>query len=233
MPLEALVALVAVLTLVLAGCAEILEGLDLGTTDRSTPDDGVREALRVGTGRAVDLLGARDGFLGDPSVAIPVPDDLRDVARALRAIGLEDDVDEFRVSLNRAAEAAVPLAKPVFLDAVRAMTVEDAWTILRGDGREATDYFRGRTEARLGELFRPTVAEQLDAVGATRAFRRLADRVERIPLVDVPALDLEGYVTTRALDALFDALGREEQKIRDDPVARTTALLRKYFGRDG
>lgn len=217
--------------LAVTGCAELLSELEreLGV-DTSTPADGVREALRVGTGRAVGALGIEDGFLGNPEVAIAVPDKFRRIEQALELIGREQVVDEFRVSMNRAAEAAVPVARDVFLDAIRQMTIEDALTIVRGERHEATDYFRRTAGARLGELFRPIVDDKLDSVGATRAFGRVMDQVEQLPLVDRPPFDLTDYVTESALDGLFSTLAKEELRIREDPLARTTELLKRWFG---
>ena len=219
----------------LVGCKTLedalkpLESASAGTT--STPEDGLREALRVGTARAVDQLSSQGGFLDDALVRIPLPDKLDKVGSALRKIGLGSVVDDFETSMNRAAEEAVPLAKPVFMDAIREMSFEDAMSILRGKEHEATDYFRGRTSSRLGELFQPKVARALDDVGATREFNELMGKAQQIPFVETPPVDLAGYVTDEALDGLFDKLGDEEKKIREDPVARTTDLLKRWFGR--
>jgi len=215
----------------LTGCAEILSELQIeGPADSATPTDGLREALRVGTGRAVEQLGRTDGYLGNAEVRIPVPDKVENVAKALRTIGAGHVVDEFVTSMNRAAEAAAPLAKTVFVDTVRGMTFSDAVAILRGKDHEATDYLRQNAGPRLAELFQPIVADKLDAVGATRSFEELVSRAEKLPFVRRPVFDLDGYVTGEALDGLFEMIAREEEKIRKDPVARTTELLRKFFG---
>lgn len=216
----------------LAGCAELLQEIERASdaTAGSTPADGLREALRVGTLRAVESLGKTDGYLGSSEVRIPLPGKLDGLARALRSIGAGGVVDEFEVSLNRAAEAAAPLARDVFVDAIRRMTIEDAVTIVRGRSHEATDYLRRGSEPLLAERFRPIVSGKLDAVGATRELGALLDRASRLPFVDETAVDLTDYVTRKALDGLFHELGKEELRIREDPVARTTALLRKYFG---
>jgi hypothetical protein len=218
--------------LLLTGCAELLAELDkLETTPSTTPSDGLREALRVGTTRAVGSVGRLDGYLGNPDIRIPVPDKFRKVEKALRVIGAGHLVDEFTTSMNRAAEAAAPVAKQVFLEAARRMTFQDAMTILRGNSHEATDYFRASAGPELARLFRPIVDDKLQSVGATRSFNRLMQKVEDLPLVSRPVVDLNAYVTDEALDGLFLMLAREEEKIRTDPVARTTALLKKYFGR--
>ena len=219
-------------SLLLCGCAEILAELQpRDAADASTPTDGLREALRVGTGRAVERLGRTDGYLGVPDLRIPVPDKLEKIAGALRTIGAEEYVDDFVTSMNRAAEAAAPVARDVFVDSIREMTFSDAMTILRGHGHEATDYFRGHAGPRLAELFHPIVGDKLGAVGATRSFNELMDQTSRIPFVSRPAFDLTSYVTDRALDGLFLTIAKEEERIRQDPLARTTELLRRYFGR--
>jgi hypothetical protein len=229
------VALIALGLVVLlpAGCAELLAELEkLETTPSTTPSDGLREALRVGTGRAVGVVGRTDGFLGNPDIRIPVPEKLLKVEKALRLIGADQVVDEFTTSMNRAAEAAAPVAKQVFLDAVKRMTFEDAMAIIRGNDHEATDYFRGSAGPELERLFRPIVDKKLESVGATRSFNDLMRKVDDLPLLNRPAIDLNDYVTGEALDGLFLMLAREELRIRTDPLARTTELLKKYFGRE-
>ena len=218
--------------LLCCGCAELLAELQAQTAaDASTPSDGLREALRVGTGRAVNLLGRTDGYLGSDDVRIPLPRKLEKIGKALKTLGADDVVDEFVTSLNRAAEAAAPVAKGVFVDSIREMTFDDAVTILRGRDHEATDYFRGHAGPRLAELFRPIVSDKLDAVGATREFNELMDRTSALPFVERPAFNLTEYVTDEALDGLFLRIAREEERIRTDPLARTTELLKKYFGK--
>jgi hypothetical protein len=219
-------------TCALFGCAEWMSQLNLDPAagDASTPEDGLREALRVGTDRAVGLLSEVDGYLGNPEVRIPVPDKLERIADGLAVIGAGRQVEEFVTSMNRAAEAAAPVAKQVFIDSIREMTFEDAMTILRGEAHEATDYFRRQAGPRLAELFRPIVEDKLESVGATRAFNDVMDQTERLPFVGRPAFDLTDYVTDEALDGLFGMIAREEERIREDPVARTTELLKRWFG---
>jgi len=191
---------------------------------------GLKDALQVGTGRAVDLLGRLDGYLGNPDVRIPIPDKLEKVGKTVRKLGLDDLVDEFETSMNRAAEAAAPLAKDVFVETIKGMSFSDALAIVRGEGHEATDYLRENAGPKLGEQFLPIVQEQLGAVGATQAFDRLMQRYSEIPFVSKPAVDLDAYVTEEALDGLFLMIAKEEEKIRKDPLARTTDLLKQVFG---
>jgi hypothetical protein len=230
--LSGTVALVVVVTVASSGCAEMLAelGAASGSADASTPTDGLREALRVGTARAVDGLGRTDGYLKAPDVRIPVPEKLSKLSKALETLGAGDYVDEFVTGMNRAAEAAAPVARDVFVDSIREMTFDDALTILRGRDHEATDYFREHAGPRLASLFRPIVDDKLAEVGATRSFNALMDQTRKVPFVDRPAIDLTEYVTERALDGLFLRLAGEEERIRRDPVARTTELLKKWFG---
>lgn len=198
--------------------------------DEATAGSGLKEALSVGTGRAVDSLGAIDGYLKNDLVRIEAPGALKTVEKGLRLIGQEKLVDEFVTSMNRAAEAAAPLAKQVFLDAIKQMTFQDALTIVRGTEHEATDYLEEHSRERLTELFRPIVSTKLDEVGATAAFNRLVDQYATIPFAGRPAIDLEGYVTDEALDGMFLMIAKEEENIRTNVVARTTELLKEVFG---
>jgi uncharacterized protein DUF4197 len=203
------------------------------TLDTKTAADGLKEALGVGTGRSVDLLGRPDGYLKNLEVKIPMPEKLHVVDKSLRTIGKGSMVDEFVTSMNRAAEAAAPLARSVFLDTIKQMSFKDALTIVRGKDHEATDYLRANAGPRLDTLFRPIVAQQLDKVGTTRSFDAMMGRASTLPFVGKSAFDLNTYVTGKALDGLFFMIGREEEKIRKDPVARTTDLLKKVFGAAG
>ncbi|MDH3283792.1 MAG: DUF4197 domain-containing protein [Acidobacteriota bacterium] len=225
-------AVIAVALLFSPGCETVLSSIteQLETGDGSQPADGLREALRVGTGRAVSRLGARGGYLDDQEVRIGVPQELELADQALRLVGRRALVDEFVLSMNRAAEAAAPLAQRVFVDAIFEMTFDDAMRILRGQRHEATDYLVEHAGPRLGDVFRPLVAQKLDEVGATRSFGELLARIEELPLVDKPVFALDEYVTGEALDGLFLVIAREEERIRADPVARTTELLRRWFG---
>lgn len=214
------------------GCAAVMQELEdaVREMDDSSPADGLREALAVGTARAVERRGRAGGYLGDALVEIAIPDKLSRAARALELIGRGNLVTEFKVSLNRAAEAAAPVARDVFVRSIRQMTFDDAMAILRGHETEATDYFRRTAGPELSRRFTPIVEDKLSAVGATRRFDTMMDRIEALPLVDRPIFDLTRYVTDEALDGLFDTLAEEERKIRTDPVARTTELLRRWFG---
>ncbi|MDH3784359.1 MAG: DUF4197 domain-containing protein [Acidobacteriota bacterium] len=224
--------LVAVCCMNCAAVMEELESAVRGMDDQSTPADGLREALKVGTGRAVERRGQAGGYLGDALAEIAIPRKLASAARALELTGRGNLVEEFKVSLNRAAEAAAPVARDVFVDSIRQMTFDDAMTILKGNDSEATDFFRRTAGVELARRFSPIVDDSLAQVGATQRFDGLMDRIEALPLVDKPVFDLTEYVTDEALDGLFDTIADEERKIRTDPVARTTDLLRRWFGGD-
>lgn len=198
--------------------------------DPETAGGGLKEALSVGTVRAVEILGRVDGFLGNDEVRIEVPDKLRSLEKALGLMGRKELVDEFVTGMNRAAEAAVPVAKEVFLEAVKEITFEDALKILQGGDHAATDYLEEKSRERLYELFRPMVSEKLGEVGATAAFERLVSQYATLPLGRRPLFDLDAYVTDRALDGLFHMVAREEENIRKNVVARTSDLLEEVFG---
>ena len=199
--------------------------------DEGTAGSGLKEALSGGTIRAVETLGKVDGFLRNDEVRIRVPEGLRTVEKGLRLLGKDQLVDEFETSMNRAAEAAVPVAKEVFLDAVKQMTFEDALGILRGGEHSATDYLAAKSRPRLKELFRPMVQEKLDAVGATAAFDRFVGQYASLPFAgSKPLFDLPDYVTDKGLDGLFLMVAREEENIRKNVVARTSELLKQVFG---
>ena len=203
------------------------------TLDSRTAANGLKEALGVGTSRSVDLLGRPDGYLKNVDVRIPMPEKLRVVDTSLRTIGKGNLVDEFVTSMNRAAETAAPLARNVFLDTIKQMSFADAVKIVRGKDHEATDYLRANAGPRLDALFRPMVHSQLDKVGTTRTFSAMMGRASSLPFAGRITFDLDAYVTAKALDGLFLMIGREEEKIRKDPLARTTDLLKTVFGGSG
>jgi hypothetical protein len=222
--------------LAISGCASLPDG-GLGDIlnlplDEATVTAGLKEALAVGTGRTTLSLGAVDGYLGNQLVRIAIPADLRSVTDKLRQLGLDSYVDELEVGMNRAAEAAAGQAGLVFRDAITSMTIADAFGILNGGDNAATDTFRDRTRPTLEARYLPITRAAMQDVGLARRYSELLARYNSIPLVQKPALvELDQYVTARALDGLFAVLATEEAKIRQDPAARTTELLRRVFGR--
>ncbi|MFO7654123.1 MAG: DUF4197 domain-containing protein [Candidatus Krumholzibacteriia bacterium] len=222
-----------VLIVGLAGCAG-MEGLGRGgdrPLDEATVATGLREALRVGSERASRKVGVRGGYLESPTLRIPLPQDLQEVAGTLRRAGLGSQVDELEVAMNRAAEQAATEAVDVFAGAIAAMTLEDAFSILRGHDTAATEYFRARTATELTTRYRPIVEGKLRTVGGYRNYEQLVASLQSLPLVEPPDLNLVNYVTGQALDGLFTVLGQEERRIRQDPLARTTEVLQRVFGR--
>jgi hypothetical protein len=201
-----------------------------GSPDAAEPRvaTGLREALRVGAANAVARTGRLDGFFGNEAIKILMPDNLRRLESGLRAIGYGPKVDEFIVAMNRAAERAAASARPIFWDAVRTITIEDAASILSGGDTAATEYFRDRTEEPLTTAFRPIVGEATDEFGVTRQYKAL---FRGLPLGGPQGFDIDEYVVSKTLDGLFHVLGEEEAKIRRNPTARVTAILREVFGR--
>jgi hypothetical protein len=191
---------------------------------------GLREALKVGTERVVGQLGRADGFNADPEVHIPLPDTLRKVQSALRAVGMSELADDLELRLNRAAEAATPEAKEVFWDAIAGMTIDDARQIYDGPPDAATRYFEAKTSTPLGERMRPIIDGALAEVGAIAAYDRMMGQYKTIPFVPDVKADLTDYALEEALEGLFHYLAVEEAAIRQNPAKRTTDLLKRVFG---
>jgi hypothetical protein len=191
---------------------------------------GLKEALQIGTENAVSFTGKKDGYFMNQAIKILMPEKLRTFEKGLRAVGYGPQVDEFVLSMNRSAEKAAPFAKQIFWDAIRAMTFEDVKKILSGNDTAATDYFKGKTTSNLTDVFKPIVSNAMNEVGVTRQYKELVGRYESIPFVKKESYDLDQYVVTKALDGLFHMVGEEEAKIRKNPTARTTDLLKEVFG---
>ena len=206
-------------------------GSSVGTGDAKTDAAGIKEALAVGTERAVNSLSRVDGYFGNAAVKILMPSSLQQVAEVARTVGYQKQVDEFILSMNRAAEAAAPLAARYFGDAIRDMTLDDVRGILTGGDTAATDFFNRKTRDKLYAAFKPVVSQKVDEVGATRAYKNMMGRYESVPMMGKQSLDLDDYVTNKSLDGLFHMVGEEEKKIRTNPAARTTDLLKTVFGK--
>ena len=191
---------------------------------------GLRTALERGARSAVATLGRVDGFLGNAQVKIPLPDSLARTERLARRLGFGAEVDELVVAMNRAAEAAVPEARKLLVDAVKKMTVKDAKAILTGGDTAATGYFRRTSHAALHGRFLPIVKSATEEVGVAQRYRDLAEPAAAFGLIKSEHADLDEYVTLKALDGLYFMLGEEEKKIRKDPVGTGSAILRRVFG---
>lgn len=192
---------------------------------------GLKEALRIGTDQAVTRTGKPDGYFSNPLIKILLPDKFQSVGKGLRLVGYGDQVDEFVMSMNRAAETAAPQAKQIFLDAITSMSFEDARTILNGGETAATDFFKDKTSQNLYTSFRPVVDNTLNKVGTVQQYNALLGQAKQLPLVKSESMDVGHYVTNEALDGLFLVVAEEEKRIRQDPAARVTDLLQEVFGR--
>lgn len=191
----------------------------------------LKEALQVSTANAVDLTGRVDGYFANQAIKILMPPQLQRLESGLRAVGLGDRVDEFVLSMNRAAEQAAPAARKIFWDAIGEMTIDDARGILGGGDTAATGYFKSKTTEKLTTAFRPVVEAKLSTVGVTRQYKELLGQARMIPFLRTESYDIDSYVVGKALDGLFHVVGEEERKIRTNPAARVTDLLREVFGR--
>jgi hypothetical protein len=210
---------------------------EVGSTTGSGLDDstiakGLKEALATGTSRAVKAVSQRDGYFSNEMIKILLPEKIRSTADLLGRFGFQQQVDDFVLSMNRAAEKAAPKATEHFVTALKAMTFEDARAILQGDSTSATQYFRKKTSDKIYADFKPVVVSQMKEVGVTRNYSQMKEKFEAIPFAGtIGTFDLDHYVTSKAVDGLFSMLGEEEKKIRTDPAARGTELLKKVFGR--
>jgi len=192
---------------------------------------GLKEALHIGTENAVNFTGKTDGYFMNQAIKILMPEKLRTFEKGLRTVGYGPQVDEFVLSMNRAAEKAAPLAKQIFWDAIGQMTFDDVRKILSGNDTAATDYFKGKTTNPLTNTFKPIVSNAMNEVGVTRQYKELVGRYDSIPFVKKESFDLDQYVVSKALGGLFYMVGEEEKKIRKNPAARTTDLLKEVFGK--
>lgn len=191
---------------------------------------GLREALQRGAQAAVAELGKPDGFLANAQVHIPLPATLQKAAGLLRAAGQGKRLDELETAMNRAAEAAVPQAKPLLLSAIKSMTVEDAQKVISGGDTSVTDFFAGKTREPLSTRFLPVVRQTTERVSLARKYNDVAHKAAKLGLMSEADADVAQYVTGKALDGLFLMIGAEEKRIRQDPIGTGSKLLQKVFG---
>jgi hypothetical protein len=213
---------------------EITKRLGLGSKNSLSDSQiasGLKEALQVGASNAVKITGRPDGYFGNAAIKILMPKSLRPIETGLRAVGYGPKVDAFVLSMNRAAEAAAPAAKKIFIDAVTSMSFDDARKILSGGDTAATDYFKSKTTDQLTVAFRPVVEKTMDQNAVTQQYKQLLGQAQQIPFMKSQNLDITNYVVSQALNGLFYTLGQEETKIRKDPAAQTTSLLKQVFGK--
>ena len=208
-------------------------GPALAQLDRISQRDatsGLKAALEQGAQAAVSRLGRLDGFLGNPQVKIPLPESLQRTEKMARRLGLGKHADELIVTMNRAAEAAVPEARKLLVDAAKKMTVQDAKAVLTGGETAGTEYFRRSSHRALHERFLPIVKKATAKVGVAQKYHEYAAPASKLGLIKSEHADLDEYVTLKALDGLYFMLGEEEKKIRKDPAAAAKSIVRKVFG---
>lgn len=233
-------ALIGWLLITLPACAELDHSLKVlglpsggGLFDEAKISAGLKEALEVGTGNAVNLTGRVDGYFRNQAIKILMPDQLQAFEKGLRTFGFGPAVDDFVMSMNRAAERAAPQAKQIFLGTIREMTFADAKQILNGSETAATDYFKGKTTDKLIAAFRPEVEKAMNEVGVTKQYKELVGHFKAIPFAKSDLIDIDRYVVGKSLDGLFLMLAEEERKIRTNPAARVTDLLKEVFAKTG
>ena len=213
---------------------QILKGLGIGQSGGLSDakiGSGLKEALKIGTENAIRFTGKLDGYFRNQAIKILMPEKLQTMEKTLRTVGLGPRVDEFILSMNRAAERAAPAAKQIFWDAIGEMTFQDAKKILSGNETAATDYFKAKTTDKLTTAFTPIVGKATNEAGVTRQYKELVGRFKNIPFVKAETVDIDQYITAKALDGLFYVVAQEEKKIRTDPAARVTDLLKEVFGK--
>ena len=206
---------------------------DLGSLSSSEAASGLKEALMQSAGKAVGKLGAVDGFLRNPKVKIPLPDSMKKAEKAMRMFGMGKQADELVLKMNRAAEAAVPEAKTLLVDAVKKMSVSDAKNILSGGSDAATQYFRKTTSEPMAEKFLPIVKQATENVALAQQYNKFAEMGSRYGLVGKDQANLEQYVTQKTLDGVYLMMAEEEKAIRQDPMGQASSLLKKVFGAAG
>ncbi len=200
---------------------------DLTNTDAT---NGLRQALNEGSIAAVGKLGVENGFFGNPQVKIPLPPSLKSVESGLRLIGMKKQADELVLTMNRAAEAAVPEAKQLLVDAVKKMSVQDAKGILTGGQTSATEYFKRTTQSDLGKRFLPIVKKATDRVGLAQQYNSIAGQGSALGLIKEDQATIEGYVTQKALDGLYFMIGEQEKAFRANPLGASSDIVKKVFG---
>ncbi len=220
----------------LSGCAELNQmarsldaSLKTGGTDNTIA--GLKEALSVATANAVLDVSKINGYLQNQAIKILLPEEIQKTMKVARKIGLGRLVDSFEESMNQAAEKAAPEARAIFLDAVRNITFDDALKILNGGDTAATDFLKSKTYNTIHAAFQPLIARSMAQVGVTRLYQQVMGPVQALPFQKPVTIDLDAYVTGKALDGLYFVVAEEEKKIRTDPSARVTALLKDVFGK--
>lgn len=202
---------------------------ETGGLSQAEVAEGLKQALTQGISKGAAQASKTDGFYRNPKIKLPFPEDVQKVEQKLRQIGLGSEVDKFILTLNRGAEEAAKEARPIFVDAIKSMSIQDAWSILKGDDNAATEYLRRTTGTQLRAKFQPVISRALEKTEATRYYGSIVSTYNKLPGVQRVNPDLEDYATTKSIDGLFLLVAEEEKNIRENPVARTTELLKKVF----
>lgn len=232
------IAIITSIALILFGCAEmtsVLEEVNNVANSGSAPltntevISGLREALTVGTNNSTALTSKLDGFYKNPEIFIPFPPEVVKVKEKVEALGMKKQVDEFIMTMNRAAETASKEAAPIFINAITSMSIADGFAILRGNDNAATQYLKNKTSAQLKVKFNPVVKNAISKVQVTKYWNPVITTYNKIPFIKKENPNLEDYITTKAMDGLFLMIEKEEKKIRKDPLARVTDILKKVF----
>lgn len=200
-------------------------------SDSSQTASGLKEALSIGLVNAVTSASQPNGYFANELIKILLPEKLRSAEKALQMVGMSKLTDEVVLGMNRAAEKAAPAAKSIFLAALKSMTISDAMQLFKGGDTAATQYFQKTTTPQLTQSFQPLIAESLETVGAVKSYDAFVGRFKQIPFLKAEAIDLPNYTTGKAIEGLFYLTGQEEKKIRTNPAAQVTPLLREIFGK--
>ncbi|MCB0402299.1 MAG: DUF4197 domain-containing protein [Flavobacteriales bacterium] len=229
--------LTGIAALLLIGCAEmaqVMEEMNSATGPAPLTNGevirGLKEALTVGTNNSTALTSKMDGFYKNPEIFIPFPQEAIKVKEKVEQLGMKSQVDKFVLTMNRAAETASSEAAPIFINAVKEMTIADGFAILRGEDNAATMYLKNKTSAQLKTKFNPVVKNAIDKVEVTKYWNPVITTYNKIPLIEKQNPNLEDYITTKAMDGLFIMIEKEEKKIRKDPIARVSDILKRVFG---
>jgi len=230
--------LVVLATIIAVSCAQLNSALQTTTTTEVPLTEnevisGLKAALQKGIKEAAAQASKEKGYSGNSLIAIPFPPDAKKAEDKLRQIGLGSEVDKFILTLNQAAEQASEKSVDIFVDAIKQMSIQDAWGILKGEDDAATQYLKRTTSPRLTQEFQPIVSSALDQVNATNDYTDLVETYNKIPFVTKVNPDLEAYATEMAIEGLFTLVAQEEAKIRKDPLARTSEILKRVFGYEG
>ncbi len=199
--------------------------------DEKTTASGLQEALTIGTKNAVKEVSKVNGYFGNEAIKILLPDKIKKAGDMLSTIGFKKEVNDFVLSMNQAAEKAAPKALPIFEDAIKHMTFDDAKKILQGGDTAATAFFKEKTQVKLFDEFKPVVTGSMEKVGVAQSYKKMTAGYDQLPFVKKEDVDLDQYITNKALDGLYYMVGQEEKKIRTDPAAQVTDLLKKVFGK--